>query len=188
METPDVKPASLAARLLAAALDERGVEFAIGGALALGYWGEPRGTMDVDITIFLPPDQPTAVARLLQQIGCRLNTTKAIESLLEHSFCRATFADTRIDVFLPSLPFLERHRRVTVPMGDRMVSVWNAEVLAVLKMLFFRDQDLVDVETMMKVQAGKLDRAWVRSQLVEICGPRDLRVAEWDRLCDEVPP
>jgi hypothetical protein len=40
-----------AAQQLAAALTERGCEYALGGALALGYWAEPRGTLDVDLTL-----------------------------------------------------------------------------------------------------------------------------------------
>lgn len=32
---------------LARTLDARGVAYAIGGALAFGYWGMPRGTLDV---------------------------------------------------------------------------------------------------------------------------------------------
>jgi hypothetical protein len=48
------------ARRLAAALDARQQEYAFGGAIALGYWAQPRGTVDVDLTLFLPPDKPSA--------------------------------------------------------------------------------------------------------------------------------
>ncbi len=47
------------ARQLAAKLDERGQEYALGGAISLGFWGAPRGTLDVDITLYLPPDKPS---------------------------------------------------------------------------------------------------------------------------------
>jgi hypothetical protein len=142
----------------------------------------------VGITLFLPIGQPTAAVRLLQQIGSRVHTFSAIASLQEHGFCRVTFDRTRVDVFLPSLPFLEPDRRVMVPMGDRIVPVWNPEVVAVLKMLFFRRQDLLDLEDVLKVQGRKLDRDWVRSQLVETCGAHDPRVVEWDRLTAQTPP
>lgn len=39
---------------LAAALEAAHCEYAIGGAIALGYWAQPRGTLDVDVTLFLP--------------------------------------------------------------------------------------------------------------------------------------
>ena len=38
------------AKQLAAALDEAGCEYALGGAIALGFWTAPRGTLDVDVT------------------------------------------------------------------------------------------------------------------------------------------
>lgn len=34
---------------LAAALDGAGIPYAIGGAIALGAWSDPRGTYDVDL-------------------------------------------------------------------------------------------------------------------------------------------
>jgi hypothetical protein len=43
--------ASDVARDLARALVARGQEYALGGAIALGFWGEPRGTLDVDVTL-----------------------------------------------------------------------------------------------------------------------------------------
>ena len=51
--------ASDVARDLAMALEARGQEYALGGAIALGFWGEPRGTLDVDVTLFLAPDKPS---------------------------------------------------------------------------------------------------------------------------------
>ena len=67
--SPELDAAEVAEHL-AAALDERGLEYALGGAIALGCWGEPRGTLDVDLTLFLPIEQPSHCVWLLQQIGC----------------------------------------------------------------------------------------------------------------------
>ena len=41
-----------AARQIGSCLDEDGVPYAIGGALALGVWGVPRATKDVDLSVF----------------------------------------------------------------------------------------------------------------------------------------
>mgnify|MGYP002528120789 CR=1 FL=1 len=38
---------------LASALDAAAVPYAIGGAIAYGVWGDPRGTHDVDINLFV---------------------------------------------------------------------------------------------------------------------------------------
>jgi hypothetical protein len=61
-----VPSASDAARELAAMLDVRNMDYALGGAIALGFWVEPRGTLDVDVTLFLPADKPSECVWLLQ--------------------------------------------------------------------------------------------------------------------------
>ena len=86
-------------------MNTRKQEYALGGAIALGYWGVPRGTVDVDVTIYLAPDQPSECVWLLQEIGCEFSSASATESLREHGFCRVAFAGTRVDVFLPTVPF-----------------------------------------------------------------------------------
>jgi hypothetical protein len=58
-----VKDPAQVAQAIAAALDAAGCDYALGGAIALGFWAEPRGTVDVDVTIFVPPQQPTAGVR-----------------------------------------------------------------------------------------------------------------------------
>ncbi|MBL0216129.1 MAG: hypothetical protein IPQ07_19880 [Myxococcales bacterium] len=45
-----------AARRLAAAFDADGLSYGIGGALALGVWGAPRATKDVDVSVFVESD------------------------------------------------------------------------------------------------------------------------------------
>ena len=41
------------ARAIADALEERGIGYAIGGAIALGYYAVPRATVDVDVNVFV---------------------------------------------------------------------------------------------------------------------------------------
>jgi hypothetical protein len=51
MGFPDTLNALVVARRIAARLEEDGIAYGIGGALALGAWGAPRSTKDVDITV-----------------------------------------------------------------------------------------------------------------------------------------
>jgi hypothetical protein len=161
----------------------------VGGAIALGYWGEPRGTIDVDITLFLPPDRPSECVWLLQDIGCEFAPVKAAESLREHGFCRVTFAGTDVDVFLPLIAFYDaaRARRRRVELGGQPIMVWDAETLAVFKMMFFRRKDLADLEQILRTQGTHFDRLWVRKQLAEMYGARDPRLSAWDELAEEIP-
>ena len=154
----------------------------------MAFWSEPRATIDVDLTLFVAPDAPAACIALLQDLGCELDVARTQQTLLEHGFCRVRYRDTQLDVFLPTLPFydLAKDRRARVKLGDTSILVWDPEVLAVFKMMFFRLKDLADVERMLQIQAGALDRNWVRERLLEIYGQRDPRLSRWDDLCREV--
>jgi hypothetical protein len=174
---------------LAAALEAATCEYAIGGAIALGYWAQPRGTLDVDVTLFLPPSQPSQCVRLLQSIGCDLRASSAISSLQEHGYCEVTMLGHRLDVFLPTIDFYghAKQRRKRVSLGDRSILVWDAETLCIFKMMFFRRKDLADIEQIMRVQGAALDRDWILNRLKEIYGARDPRISQWGELAHEIP-
>ncbi len=53
-------------------------------------------------------------------------------------------------------------------------------------MMFFRSQDIVDIENILKIQGRNLDANWVRERLIEIVGPRDPRIVRWDELISEI--
>jgi hypothetical protein len=117
--------ASTIARQLAALLQTRKLDYALGSAIALGYWGVPRGTIDVDVTLYLPADHPSECLWLLQEIGCEFSAAEALGSLREHGFCRVTFAGIDINVFLPIVPFYEaaRTRRKCVELSEQQILI-----------------------------------------------------------------
>jgi hypothetical protein len=176
------------AKRVAEQLESRGQDYAFGGAIALGYWGAPRGTVDVDLTLYLPSERPSECVWLLQEIGCEVSASEAAQSLREHGFCSATFAGIRLDVFLPTIPFYEaaRVRRKRLELAGQPIMAWDAESLAVFKMMFFRRKDLADIEQILRTQGQQFDRPWVRQQLVGIYGTGDPRLAAWDGLVSEV--
>lgn len=189
MSTADVGGDAVdAARQLAAALDEQGHEYALGGALALGYWASPRGTLDVDLTLFVNPEQPTECIRALQDAGCDLDVAEATRMIREHGFCRASLGQIRVDAFFPITPFYEvaRQRRCRFDLEHQPVMVWDAESLTVFKMMFFREKDLVDIKQILRTQGKVFDRVWVRERLEETFGLRDPRVARRDEITAEI--
>jgi predicted nucleotidyltransferase len=181
-------PTQLAAKL-AKSLEERQIEYAIGGALALGYWISPRATLDVDLTLFLPHDQPSRCLQVLSEIGCQFDSVAASASLLEHGFCRISSDEVTVDVFVPINDFYQvaQQRRRRVVMANQDVWIWDAATLAVFKLMFFRRKDIADLEMILRSQGRQLDRIWIREQMVEMFGRRDPRVSTWDELVTEVP-
>jgi hypothetical protein len=188
-ETNRPADANDVAEQLVKELNKRGEEYALGGAVALAYWAEPRGTMDVDLTLFLSAEKPSEVVWILGEIGCDCVASEAIASLREHSFCRAAYLGFDVDVFVPNIPFYDaaKLRRRQVPLGAERATIWDAETLAVFKMMFFRRKDIADVEQILRSQSS-FDRDFVREQLVDIYGPRDPRIAQWDELVNEIQP
>lgn len=181
--------AAIVAKRLAEQLESRGHEYAVGDAIALGYWAVPRGTVDVDLTLYLPPERPSECIWLLHDMGCEFFAAEATESLREHGFCSVRYAGMRLDVFLPIVPFYEaaRTRRKRLELAGQPIVIWDAESLAVFKMMFFRRKDLADVEQILRTQGGQFDRPWVREQLVVMYGVGDPRLSAWDELVREVP-
>ena len=180
-DAPDVA-AELAARLEAADCD-----YAIGDAIALGFWAEPRGTLDVDVTLYLPLNDPHRCMNLLEQIGCNFDRRRTHETLQEHTFCQVEFSGLRLDVFLPMSPFYEaaKSRRRRVPLANGHAFVWDAETLCVFKMMFFRRKDLTDVEAILLAQGEALDRQWIETSLIDLYGQRDPRINQWRELLTE---
>lgn len=43
------------ARTIADGLEQNALSYAVGGAIALGFYATPRATIDVDVNIFVPP-------------------------------------------------------------------------------------------------------------------------------------
>src|SRR5688500_931501 len=130
MPEPSLPPQAVTvARQLASQLEGRGQEYAIGGAIALGFWGAPRGTLDVDLTLFLPPEKPSQCIWILQDMGCEVASGPALESLREHGFCRVTYAGLNVDVFLPTFAFYSQAqmRRKRVQLDDQAIWIWDAE-------------------------------------------------------------
>ena len=104
--------ASDVARDLAVALDARGQEYALGGAIALGFWGEPRGTLDVDVTLFLPPDKPAECLWFLQDIECGLTFSQALRHSGSTDSVASRIMGYGLMFFFPSSTSTPPHRPV----------------------------------------------------------------------------
>lgn len=189
MPEPSPPPVAEVAAALAERLERAGCDYALGGAIALSCWAEPRGTVDVDVSLYLPVDDPGQTIAMLHNLGATFSSAEVRESLTSHGFCRVEFQGRRLDVFLPisTIYELARPRRQLKQIGPRDAYVWDAETLCVFKMMFFRRKDLADVEAMLKAQGPALDRAWVDAALVDLYGQRDPRISQWRELVAEMP-
>lgn len=174
----------LAQRLLAVHgnLATAGIPHAFGGAIALAYCtGEPRGTIDLDINIFVAHTEPDAAIEALPR---EVNFTRQNrKELLASGQTRAWWEDTPLDLFFADHPFHETvHERVrSVPFADTVIPVLDCTSLAVFKAFHNRTKDWADLEAMSG--AGQLDADAVSGFLTDLLGKDDPRL-ERLRLLD----
>ncbi len=168
-------------------LEQAGVPYAIGGALALGVHGVSRSTQDVDVNVFIKPDQLEALLTLLLENGVQVDAAQARTEGLREGVFFSWAGQTRIDVFLPSIDLSWEALRTRVQVIVQGVPTWflSPELLCCFKLLFFRPKDLLDLEKLVKSSAV-LDVAQVRALIVETMGEDDERVRAWDGLAKPV--
>lgn len=179
------------ARRLADALEAAGLPYAIGGALALGYYAVPRATVDVDINIFVPPatDLPSALQALQ---GAGFTPDGAVAAIQRQATTDGQFRGyihgLRVDVFVPTIDYYAelQQRRRQVPLSGRSAWVLGPEDIAVLKLMFYRRKDLADVESLLREQSGSLDLEFVADKLRDLVGEGDERLATLREIADEV--
>ncbi len=172
---------------IAQVLESAGVPYALGGALAYGVWALPRATRDVDLNLFVAPEQLSAAFDALERASVVFDRTEAARLSADDGLFIGWVGACRIDVFTPSIPFAWEalKTRVSMEVGDGGRRAWflSAEALSFFKMMFFRGKDIVDLERLISNQGRKLDAPYVRRWLVETMGEDDERVRKWDELC-----
>ena len=190
MATRSAKTAAQVARAIADALARGKVPYAIGGAIALGFYAPPRATVDVDVNIFVTEGRGfTKALGILNDSGFVAEGDPAmlLRQAREEGQFRGRMEGIRVDVFVSTVPFykeLRRRVRNAVLLG-RPMKILAAEDLVVLKLMFYRRKDLADAEAVLRDQGAAFDRRTVRNRLVKLVGEEDERVRAWDELASE---
>ncbi len=169
------------------AFEQSGFDYALGGAVAYSTWAIPRATQDIDLNVWVDPENIDPILRLFGAISVELDEAVARREAVERGMFIGWKDGYRIDVFVPSVPFYEeaRERRRRVRIAGRGTWVLSPETLAVFKLLFFRPKDLLDVRRMVEVQGEAFDGSFVRSSLVDMLGEEDGRIREWDAIVED---
>ncbi|MFT7625924.1 MAG: hypothetical protein ACI9WU_005116, partial [Myxococcota bacterium] len=143
----DVPAAHEVALHIASTLHSSGIDYAIGGALALNLWGPARGTRDVDINLFIQASALGDAFEALELAGVILDRDKCLRRSKREGMFVGDYNGMRIDVFVPSIEFswVAAASRVTVQTDYGPIDFLSAEALAVFKLLFFRPKDIVDL-------------------------------------------
>lgn len=147
--------------------EDWGWRFCFIGGLALQRWGQPRLTVDVDVTLFSGfGGEAQFVDRLLAEYQPRI--ADAREFALTRRVLLLADGDVGVDIALAGLPFEEdviNRSSVAEYLPGIALRTCSAEDLVVLKAFADRLQDWADIESVLSRQRGHLDLDLVRRQL-----------------------
>jgi hypothetical protein len=167
-------------------LDASGVPHAFGGALALAFHiDEPRGTRDIDINVFVGPQQARTVFESLPP-GV-IWSDGDLRQVADTGQVRLFWDETPVDLFFSTHVFHDEASLHVerVPFDGVTIPVLGATELVVFKAFFDRTKDWADIEAMVEAQDADVHRAlgW----LVDLLGADDHRVARLRTLLERKP-
>ena len=157
------------------ALDAGRIPHAFGGALALAWCTQrARGTIDIDVNLFVPPERAGDVLAALPD-GVTWDDDD-LAAIQRDGQVRLWWDTTPVDVFFNTTAYHEgaATRCRTEPfLGDELPFL-GCRDLAVFKAFFDRTKDWADLEEM--AEAGTLDVEVVVGVLARLLGPDDDRI------------
>jgi len=165
--------------------DEDGLAYAFGGAMALGAWGVPRTTSDVDVSVFVPErDLPRALDSV-ERAGAMVDRAEAARTVARIGMFFAVLAGVRIDVFIAHHPMhadMERRRVALKTLDGTFRWFLSAEDVVLTKLIYGRAKDVADLQRLFAVRGDALDIEYAAAWLAKIVPPGDRRLALLDEL------
>lgn len=162
-----------AMRRVVGVLEAMGLQYAIGGAVGMGFAGVVRGTRDLDLLALLPAIRTQEFAGAVEEQGFTMRdqegrpipveVPRMVASMRDSGQFRIWWRDTKVEVFVPKVPLqdsiLKRRRRVDL--GEFSLWITTPEDLILLKMIFHREKDLLDVKQLLAVNQDVLDWRYI---------------------------
>jgi len=162
-------------------LNSARIPYAIGGALALGYYvPEPRATHDIDINIFLPSSTVDELLLALDPYVAMNTEQKA--RLLRDDQIRLLWGDVPLDLFYLSVPLHEvMQRRVVHKLFNHIdMPILSVTDLVICKAIFARLKDWADILTVL--HHPDLDLREVDHWVETVCGRGSRQLAQWKAI------
>ena len=154
-----------------------GVRYAIIDGVAVQHWGEPRLTVDLDVTVSVPLDQPEAFVRAIMERFTPRHPDPTTFARQTRVVPVQASNGCPMDIS-PAVPGYEdevMRRAVDYEIEPgRTVRLASAEDLIVHNAVAGRPQDLADIAGIVYRQRDSLDVAYVRRWLGDFAAALDL--------------
>jgi len=149
-------------------LQSLNVPYAIIGGMAVQFWGEPRMTQDVDLTVAAPLDDPgTFIRQIVERFEARLDDAVDFARRNRVILVRTSNGcPVDISMGLPGYEdeVMDRTTNFALETG-KSVRICSAEDLIIHKAVAGRPQDIRDIESIVYRQNSTLDEAYIRRWL-----------------------
>lgn len=181
------------ALLVAKALEEEGISYALGGALACIFHGRPRTTGNVDINLWIKDEEIILIIKALEKHMGELyydQYERPIDYLTlknfvtEYGMFNCWWKGTNIKFFLPIVPFIQSLKDSRIRgIGNTYFSAWtlSVEAVVVFKLIFNRHKDRIDLEHLF-MTCNNIDIKIVKHYICNIYGYPNERLTFIDYL------
>jgi hypothetical protein len=156
-----------AVEALSDAFVARSIRHALIGGLATSMRSRPRLTQDVDFLLEVPQLALPGLLDDLVDRGFSLDPAVVITEYVHEHITAFSFGTVRIDWLKPVLPFYSRALADAQPLAwseGHSVRVATAEGLILTKMVAFRPQDQMDIETLLTANRDTIDIGLIREE------------------------
>src|SRR4030067_1670823 len=148
-------------------LDRHKIPYVLLGGLAVQYWGEPRTTRDIDVTVVVSQEElESFLQKALERFSPRI--PDALSFARDHRVLLVkTDTGVPIDISL-GIPGYEEEvmrRAITVSFHDVRVRMISVDDLILHKSVVGRARDREDVERILIRQRLQVDLAYIRRWL-----------------------
>jgi hypothetical protein len=161
------------------------IPHAIGGALALAYYAEPRATVDVDVNVFVLTDRWQEIHDALGPLGIDVEVDE--ETLERDGQVRLWWDRNPVDLFFSYDPFHSEMEGGTrrVPFAGISIPILAPEHLTVCKAMFDRPKDWLDIEAIL-IATEPLDIGSIEDWLRRMVGSDDGRLGKLNEILDRL--
>ncbi len=152
---------------LADAFGSRSIRYALIGGLAVILRGRPRFTHDVDFLLEVPQIVLPGLLDELVERGFAIDPAVVIKQFVREHVASFPFGRVRIDWLKPVLPLYNRALADAQPLewsDGHSIRVATAEGLILTKMVAFRPQDQIDIETLLTANRDDIDLDLIREE------------------------
>jgi len=144
-------------------LENNGIEYTLVGGLAVGIWGAPRATVDIDFLVSMRTDDYNILKKKLEESEKFIFVYDEPMTFARISFLRATLKSNKnisVDFLFADDDFKNEalRRKETMQVAGFSVNVATPEDLIILKLLSGREQDNLDAKKILEIQKGHLDK------------------------------